>query len=91
MALHESATMLQSQETQRSIAAQLDFDQCRAKLQDSGNKKDAEIAKMEKQLLLAEKNHKKHNVQQAAKQRKAMLEVCVQRHVCVRVDMWMCA
>ena len=76
--------MLQSQlqqETQWGITAQLDLDQCRAKLQDVENEKDAKIADLKKQLLLAEKNHKKHSLQQAAKQCKAKLEVCVQRHV----------
>ena len=76
--------MLQSQllqETQRGIAVQLDLDQCRAKLQDVENEKDAKVADLEKRLVLAEKNHRKHNLQQAAKQRKARLEVSRSRHV----------
>ena len=69
------------QETQRGIAVQLDFNKCRAKLQDVENEKNAKIADLEKRLVLAEKNHKKHNLQQAAKQCKARLEVSLSRHV----------
>ena len=91
MTLQESAMMLQSQlhhETQRSIAVQLDFDQCRAKLQDVENEKNAKIADLEKQLMLAEKNHKKKKLRWAAKQRKAKLEVCLD--MCMEVCVWRC-
>ena len=47
------------QETQQSITVQLDLDQCHTKLQDVENEKNAKIANLENQLLLAEKNHKK--------------------------------
>ena len=93
LTLQESATKLQlqlQQETQRSIAVQLDLDQCHAKLQDFENEKNAKIVNLENQLLLAAKNHKKHNLQQAAKQRKAKLEVCLQRHVCRHVCRRVC-